>query len=277
MSETNVENSASGIEAKITGFNEKIISRVDKTLGYITDHPWADWFKTGEKYILRYLPIAVAALGVLTLVSFLVVSFCADIGIATVAKVLLGLAIAIAFVLYLLPKTTTLVTSLLDNREDEAVRPQILGVMKTGGLLFAASLLLNPESDFVAAIIVLILSLILVVLATNPKIMGVKAECPQNYAEELITLCLLPYKVLAAFFTYIIAGLVLGGLIVGMSELFGSGFESVEAIVTLSGTLIFVVALPLIVYFMYLFVNFFAEIIRAIVSIPKKLDELRNK
>ena len=189
-----------------------------------------------------------------------------------VVKGLFGVVLLVAFVLYLLPKTTTLVTSLLDNREDEAVRPQVLGVVKTIGLIFAASLLLNPDTDFVSVLIVIAVALVLVVLATNPKIVGIKADCPQNYAEELITLCLLPYKVLAAFFTYVIAAVAVGGLMMGLVELFDSDFSSPLAIATFAGTLVFVVVLPLIVYFIYLFVNFFAEIIRAVVSL-KKLDK----
>lgn len=140
------------------------------------------------------------------------------------------------------------------------------------GLVFAASLLFSG-CDFVQVLVVLVVSLVLVVLAANPKIMGVKADCPPNYSEELITLCLLPYKVFASLFTYVIAGLVVGGLVMGLIELFDSEFYSVEAIATFVGTLVLVVVLPLIVYFIYLLVNFSAEIIRAIVSLPKKLDK----
>ena len=274
MSETNmnVENSGSGIESKITGIFDKMNSCIDKTLGFITDHPWANWLKVGEKYVLRYLPFAVAFLGALTLLSTIIVACRADLGFGTVLKGLLGLVVLVAFVLYLLPKTTTLVTSLLDNREDEVIRPQVLGVMKTVGLVFAASLLFSG-CDFVQVLVVLVVSLVLVVLAANPKIMGVKADCPPNYSEELITLCLLPYKVFASLFTYVIAGLVVGGLVMGLIELFDSEFYSVEAIATFAGTLVLVVVLPLIVYFIYLLVNFSAEIIRAIVSLPKKLDK----
>ena len=278
MSETNmnVENSGSGIEAKITGIFDKMNSCIDKTLGFIVDHPWANWLKVGEKYVLRYLPLAVAFLGALTVLSTIIVACRADLGFGTVLKGLLGLVVLVAFVLYLLPKTTTLVTSLLDNREDEAIRPQVLGVMKTVGLVFAASLLFSG-CDFVQVLVVLVVSLVLVVLAANPKIMGVKADCPPNYSEELITLCLLPYKVFVALFTYVIAGLVIGGVVIGLTELFESEFYSIEAVETFTGTLVLTVVLPLIAYFIYLFVNFFAEIIRATVILPKKLDELRNK
>ncbi len=274
MSETNmnVENSGSGIEAKITGIFDKMNSCIDKTLGFIIDHPWANWLKVGEKYVLRYLPLAVAFLGALTVLSTIIVACRADLGFGTVLKGLLGLVVLVAFVLYLLPKTTTLVTSLLDNREDEAIRPQVLGVMKTVGLVFAASLLFSG-CDFVQVLVVLVVSLVLVVLAANPKIMGVKADCPPNYSEELITLCLLPYKVFVALFTYVIAGLVIGGVVIGLTELFESEFYSIEAVETFSGTLVLTVILPLIAYFIYLSVNFFAEIVRAIVSLPKKLDK----
>lgn len=279
MSETNmnVENSGSGIEAKITGIFDKMNSCIDKALGFITDHPWANWLKVGEKYVLRYLPFAVAFLGALTVLSTIIVACRADLGFGTVLKGLVGLVVLSAFVLYLLPKTSTLVTSLLENREDEAVRPQLLGVMKTMGFIITASLLFNPASDLAFVLVVLVVSLVLVILATNPKIMGVKAEAPKNYAEEFITLCLLPYKVFVALFTYVIAGLVIGGVVIGLTELFESEFYSIEAVATFAGTLVLTVVLPLIVYFIYLFVNFFAEIVRATVILPKKLDELRNK
>ncbi|MBO7207626.1 MAG: hypothetical protein J6W10_08445, partial [Kiritimatiellae bacterium] len=68
-------------------------------------------------------------------------------------------------------------------------------------------------------------------------------------------------------------GLVVGGLVMGLIELFDSEFYSVEAIATFVGTLVLVVVLPLIVYFIYLLVNFSSVIIRAIVSLPKKLDK----
>lgn len=177
MSETNmnVENSGSGIEAKITGIFDKMNSCIDKTLGFIVDHPWANWLKVGEKYVLRYLPLAVAFLGALTVLSTIIVACRADLGFGTVLKGLLGLVVLVAFVLYLLPKTTTLVTSLLDNREDEAIRPQVLGVMKTVGLVFAASLLFSG-CDFVQVLVVLVVSLVLVVLAANPKINSYRWE-----------------------------------------------------------------------------------------------------
>ena len=275
MSETNITggNSCSGIESKITGIFDKMNSCIDKALGFITNRPWAHWLKVGEKYVLRYLPFAVAFLGLLTILSTIVVACRADLGFGTVLKGLLGLVVLSAFVLYLLPKTSTLVTSLLENREDEAVRPQLLGVMKTMGLIITASLLFNPASDLEFVSVVLVVSLVLVILATNPKIMGVKAEAPKNYAEEFITLCLLPYKVFVSLFTYVIAGLVIGGVVIGLTALFESEFYSIEAVATFAGTLVLTVVLPLIVYFIYLFVNFFAEIVRAIVSLPKKLDK----
>lgn len=275
MSETNtaVENSGAGFEAKITGIFDKMNSCIDKALGFITNHPWAHWLKVGEKYVLRYLPFAVAFLGLLAILSTIVVACRADLGFGTVLKGLLGLVVLSAFVLYLLPKTSALVTSLLENREDEAVRPQLLGVMKTMGLIITASLLFNPASDLAFVLVVLVVSLVLVILATNPKIMGVKAEAPKNYAEEFITLCLLPYKVFVSLFTYVIAGLVIGGVVIGLTALFESEFYSVEAVATFAGTLVLTVVLPLIVYFIYLVVNFFAEIVRAIVSLPKKLDK----
>ena len=70
-----------------------------------------------------------------------------------------------------------------------------------------------------------------------------------------------------------IAGLVIGGVVIGLTALFESEFYSMEAVATFTGTLVLTVVLPLIVYFIYLFINFFAEIVRAIVSLPKKLDK----
>lgn len=280
MSEINITggNSCSGFESKITGIFDKMNSCFDKALSFITNHPWAYWLKVGEKYVLRYLPFAVAFLGLLTIFSTIVVACRADLEFGTVLKSLLGLVVLSAFVLYLLPKTSTLVSSRLENSEDEAVRPQLLGVIKTMGFIITASLLFNPASDLeiepvVLVPVVLVVSLVLVILAANPKIMGVKAETPKSYTEEFITLCLLPYKVFVSLFTYVIAGLVIGGVVIGLVALFESEFYSIEAVETFAGTLVLTVILPLIVYFIYLFVNFFAEIVRAIVSLPKKLDK----
>ncbi len=274
------ENTGSTVVAKITGIFDTMNAGIDKAFDFLTDHPWADWIKIGEKFIVKYLPFLVVVLGFWAFLSTFIIAVCCEMPFGDTLKYLAGFVLLTVFVLYLLPKTITLITSLHDNREDEAVRPQVLGALKAVGLLFGASLLMAPYCDPAAFSVAIGLSLVLIILASNPKIMGVKAACPQSFAEELITICLLPYKIFISFFAYIITLVALGGLGYGLSIICEYGFDSYEsemAISTFSGTLVLLVSLPLIVYFLYLSVNFFAEIVRAIVALPKKLDELRNK
>lgn len=279
MSEINMtaENPTSTFTFKMSGIFETMNSFIDKALGFLTDHPWADWIKTGEKYIIKYLPFLVAVLGFWAFLSTFIIAVSGDLPFGDTIKSLIGLILLTVFVLYLMPKTTTLITSLHDNREDEAVRPQVLGTVKAVGLLFGASMLVMPECDFVIISVLVGLSIVLIILASNPKIVGLKAAAPQSFAEELITICLLPYRIFVSLFAYFITLVALGGLIYGFWALCETEFSSPEPILIFSGTLVFIVVLPLIVYFMYLSVNFFAEIVRAIVALPKKLDDLRNK
>ncbi len=279
MSEINttVENQNPAFGSKVSDIFETMNSFIDKMLSFFTDHPWADWIKTGEKFIIKYLPFLVAGLGFWAFISTFIIAVNSNLPFGDTIKSLIGFVLLTVFVLYLMPKTTTLITSLHDNREDEAVRPQVLGAVKAIGLLFGASMLVMPECDFAVISVLVGLSIVLIILASNPKIMGLKAAAPRSFAEELITICLLPYRILVSLFAYFLTLVALGGLIYGFWALCETEFSSPEPILIFLGTLVLVVVLPLIVYFMYLSVNFFAEIVRAVVALPKKLDDLRNK
>ena len=168
--------------------------------------------------------------------------------------------------------------NLTEKNELEAVRPELLYVLKVllglGGLVLSAYLILQFSADsFKVAIAVIVFSLLSIIVLMRPEIIGVKAGYPTNCVEEAVTLILMPVRFVLAMMTFLIGIATIGGLIYGLIAIFDNGLE---AILYLDVTTVVPLFAPLAVYFAYLNIMFFLDLYRAVVSIPRKLDEFRK-
>ncbi len=263
---------------KISDYSGKVDAWVEKLLGIVGDHPWMDWLAKLNGWIVKFLPAGIALAGLLSIGTYLVTFIKMDAPISYVFKPFLVL-IPTVFAMHLAPKALSLTRSFVEKGEVEAIRPEMLYIMKVvfglGGLLLAIAGILTFEKDgFLAAIILIVLSVLMIICLQNPSMVKVKAGYPTNCVEEAITLILFPLRVVLAFFTPIIGIAVVGGIIYGIVCTFESGLEAATVFVA---TAVVPFLLPLIVYYIYLMVMFTIDFYRAIVSIPRKLDEINKK
>lgn len=263
---------------KISDYSGKVDAWVEKLLGIVGDHPWMDWLKKLNELIVKFLPAGIALAGLLSIGTYLVTFIKMDAPISYLLKPFL-VVIPTLFAMHLAPKALALTRSFVEKGEAEAIRPEMLYIMKVvfglGGLLLAiASIFAFGKDGFLAAIILIVLSVLMVICLQNPSIVKVKAGYPTNCVEEVITLILFPLRVILALFTPIIGIAVVGGIIYGIVCMFESGLK---AAIVLLGTAVVPFVLPLIVYYVYLMVMFTIDFYRAIVSIPRKLDEINKK
>ena len=287
MSEdTNTVNTAPETEAKpgcqqvqtiITCYGEKVNSFVEKLLGLVGDHPWEAWLAKFNGWVGTYLPAVIAVSGVLAFVTGLVTAIRYDAPLSIVIS-LAGILIGTLFSLHLTPKALALSRSFIEKGEAGAMRPELLYINKVvlglGGIVLAAYLILQFDSDaFVAGLISLVVALLAIIVFSRPAIVGVKADYPTNGVEEAITILLFPIKFLLALLTSVVGVGTVGVLAYGIVKLFSDGME---------GALFLLVAallpflLPIVVYFAYLCTAFVLDFYRALVSIPRKLDDVRK-
>ena len=125
----------------------------------------------------------------------------------------------------------------------------------------------------VAALVVVLVAVLSIIVFSNPAIVGVKADYPQNSVEEIITILMFPLKLILALLTPIIGIAVIVGLVYGVVQLFDDG---TDATMVFLATAIAPLLVPLAVYFAYLSLTFVFELYRAIVSVPRRLEEIRK-
>ena len=243
--------SCQSVAEKITEYNGKVDACVESAIGFVGNRPWEDWLKAANTYITRLLPAAIAVAGVLAFVTTLVSLIRMDAPFSWVV---------------------------VEKREAEAIRPELMYIMKVvcgiGGLLLGAYLLLCFNSDLVVpAIVAVVFALLMVICLGRPEIVGVKPGNPENCVEEIIALILFPVNVVIALMTPLIGLATVIGIGYGIVLWFDNGFGSALAF---GFAAILPLVLPLVVYFMYLLAVCTLDLYRAIVSIPRKLDELKK-
>ena len=113
----------------------------------------------------------------------------------------------------------------------------------------------------------------MIICLERPGIVGVKPDYPANCVEEVIALVLFPVRVLIALLTLLIGMAAVGGIIYGIVQWFDDGLS---AAMTFGAAAFVPFLVPLVVYFIYLVVVFTLDFYRAIVSVPRKLDELKK-
>ena len=265
------------IAEKITEYNGKVDACVESAIGLVGNRPWEDWLKVANAYITRFLPAAIAVAGVLAFVTTLVSLIRMDAPVSGVVKAL-WILVPTLFSIHLAPKALALMRSFVEKREAEAIRPELMYIMKVvcgiGGLLLGAYLLLCFDSDLVVpAIVAVVFALLMVICLGRPAIVGVKPGNPENCVEEIIALILFPVKVVIALMTPLIGLATVIGIGYGIVLWFDNGFGSALAF---GFAAILPLVLPLVVYFTYLLAVCTLDLYRAIVSIPRKLDELKK-
>lgn len=264
-------------EAKVNEKLGKVDECVEKALGLIGNHPWDSWLETFNGYVGRFLPAAIALAGVAAFLIGLVVAIRYDMPISVVLSSLFIL-VAAAFSMHLAPKALSLTRSLVEKGELAAMRPEYIYINKVimglGGLIAALYLLFQFNRDAcVAALVVVLVAVLSIIVFSNPAIVGVKADYPQNSVEEIITILMFPLKLILALLTPIIGIAVIVGLVYGVVQLFDDG---TDATMVFLATAIAPLLVPLAVYFAYLSLTFVFELYRAIVSVPRRLEEIRK-
>ena len=269
--------SCQSVAEKITEYNGKVDACVESAIGFVGNRPWEDWLKVANTYITRLLPAAIAVAGVLAFVTALVSTIRMNAPFSDVVNTL-WILVPTLFSIHLAPKALALMRSFVEKREAEAIRPELMYIMKVvcgiGGLLLGAYLLLCFNSDLVVpAIVAVVFALLMVICLGRPEIVGVKPGNPENCVEEIIALVLFPVKVVIALMTPLIGLAAVCGIVYGIVLWFDDGLEAAFAF---GITAVLPLVLPLVVYFTYLLAVCTLDLYRAIVSIPRKLDELKK-
>ena len=274
---TSSNDTSKKVTEKISEYSGKADALVEGALGIIGNRPWDSWLGTANKYISMFLPAVIALAGVLSCLTGLITMIKADARFSVVVKQLFIL-VPVLFAMHLAPKALALTRSFIEKGETAVIRPELMYIMKVifgiGGILLGVYLLLNFDKDLVVmAIAALIFAVLMIICLARPGIVGVKPGYPVNCVEEVIALVLFPVRVLIALLTLLIGMAAVGGLVYGIVLWFDHGLF---AAIAFGATAFVPFVVPLIVYFIYLVVVFTLDFYRAIVSIPRKLDEMKK-
>ena len=274
---TSSNDTSKKVTEKISEYSGKADALVEGALGIIGNRPWDSWLGTANKYISMFLPAMIALAGVLSCLTGLITMIKADAQFSMVVKQLFIL-VPVLFAMHLAPKALALTRSFIEKGETAVIRPELMYIMKVifgiGGILLGVYLLLNFDKDLVVmAIAALIFAVLMIICLERPGIVGVKPGYPVNCVEEVIALLLFPVRVLIALLTLLIGMAAVGGLVYGIVLWFDNGLSAALAF---GATALVPFVVPLIVYFIYLVVVFTLDFYRAIVSIPRKLDEMKK-
>ncbi len=263
------------------GFADAVTGKIDAVfgtvLGLIENHPWEKWLAVANRFIDKFLPVLVAVAGVLAFVTGLVTAIRYDARFSDVISNF-GILFGALFTVHLAPKALALPRSVLGNREPDAMRPELLHILKVllglGGLVVAIGLVLKFNQDELeAGLVVAIVAAILIIAFSHPAIVGVKEGYPGNVVEETIGILLFPVKLVISLLTVLVGIAVVVLLVKGVVQLFDSGFQGVA---TLSLAALAPLVIPLAAYVIYLCAVFAVDFYRAIVSMPRKLDALHE-
>ena len=274
---TSSNDTSKKVTEKISEYSGKVDALVEGALGIIGNRPWDSWLSTANKYISMFLPAVIALAGGLACLTGLITMIKADAPFSMVVKQLFVL-VPVLFAMHLAPKALALTRSFIEKGEPAVIRPELMYIMKVifgiVGILLGVYLLLNFDKDLVVmAIATLIFAVLMIICLERPGIVGVKPGYPVNCVEEVIALVLFPVRVLIALLTLLIGMAAVGGLVYGIVLWLDDGLS---AAIAFGATALVPFVVPLIVYFIYLVVVFTLDFYKAIVSIPRKLDEMKK-
>lgn len=262
---------------KISEYSGKVDTSIESVLGIVGNRPWDSWVAIANKYISKFLPAAIALAGALACLTGLICIIKQDAPFSWVVK-LFSFLVPVLFAMHLAPKALALTRSFIEKGEPAVIRPELMYIMKVifgiGGILLGAYLLLNFDKELVVpAIVVIIFAVLMIICLERPGIVGVKPGYPTNCVEEVLALVLFPIRMIIALLTLLVGAAVVGAFVYGIVMWFDDG---VIAAVVFGITAIAPFVVPLIVYVTYLFVVFMLDFYKAIVSVPRKLDELKK-
>ena len=136
-------------------------------------------------------------------------------------------------------------------------------------------MLLNFNSDLIIpAIISIVIAVLMIICLERPGIVGVKAGYPVNCVEEVIALAMFPVRVIVALVTPLTGVVAVCGIVYGAVQWFDDGLSAALAFVA---TALIPFLFPLAVYLGYLVIVLTLDLYKAVVSIPRKLDELKTR
>ena len=268
---------AEAVAGKVAGCTGKVDAAVAKCLGLVENHPWEDWLAAANGFIGKFLPLVIGVSGVFAFVVGLVTAIRYDLPFSFVLGNV-GILVATLFSMHLAGRAMALPRSFVEKAEPEAARPELLYVAKIlfglGGLVFAIWMLLQFTADaLVAAIVTAVVSLLAIVVFSHPGLIGLKADYPTNAVEESITILLFPLKLVLSLLTLFVGVASIVLFAVGVVNVFSNGGE---AFADFSASALAPVVVPVCAYALYLSVVFVLDFYRAVVSLPRKLDELRK-
>lgn len=261
----------------ISACADKVGTILEKCLGCIENHPWESWLEIANGYIDRFLPAVIGLAGALAFVTSFVMFIRADVPFSYVLGTF-GLLVATIFSMHLAPKAMALPRSFLEKREPDAMRPELLYILKillgAGGLIVALWLLLQFNGDaLIAALVVAVVSVLLIIVLSHPGLVCTKADYPTNAVEETLSILLLPLKIVLSLLTIVVGLATVILLVAGIVTLFKSGSDaSFQLLMSALAPL----AVPVGAYVLYLSTVFILDLYRAVVSLPRKLDDLRK-
>ena len=265
------------VVSKVEMCDNWVTGALNKLLGLVGDHPWENWIAVANKYIGMFLPALIAVSGVLAWLLCLILMI-KEKAPFTMVLASFGILLATAFSMHLAPKALALARSFVEKGEAEAVRPELLHILKVllglGGIITAIYLLLQFDSSTVVpAIEYAIVAVLAIIVCSRPAIAGMKEGYPTNGVEEAITILLLPVRVVLSLLSLLIGIATVAAFVYGFVLLFKEGLISFT---TFAGAAVVPFLLPFFTYLIFLLVMFILDFYRALVSIPRKLDELKK-
>ena len=273
------ENSVSNLSAAVAvnRYKQKVDSVIDRIIGVIGDHPWERWLDRANGFIGAFLPAVIGVAGLLAFLTSVITAIKCDARFSDVIAtvwILFGTLLA----MHLAPKALSLMRSFIEKGETEMIRPELAYILKVvftlGSLVMALYSLLTFSGDgFVAGLLFLVIAVLSTIVFSRPGIVGFKFAYPTNCVEEVISIVLLPVKLVFSLLTPIIAVVSVIALIGGIVMWFSNGME---AAMYLGVSALAPVLVPLAAYVAYLMMTFVLDLYRSICSMPRKIDELKE-
>lgn len=256
-------------------------SMFEKLYGYIDRQPWFERLEKTNAFVGICVSPCILAAGVAALAAALLCWIQSDSDFYSFGMfVKSGIGVAIAAVLssHLAPKALALQQSCLSKSELDYIRPEFMYILKTvlgvGSLLGGIVLLFSKE--ILASVSLFGIGVIAVILLGCPKLIGCAPGYPKNTVEEIISIFRMLIKSVLVFATLATGIATLGGLGYGLWQFFSDLKFPAGSIFVFLSAVVAPLAIPLAVYFFYLAVMFTLDGYRAVVSIPAKLDALKE-
>lgn len=257
---------------------ENYAGAADRFLDKIGNRPWGTWIAAANGLCRKFLPLVILGAG---LVSWLIMTIWQIKSDAHISDVLgrLYFPLLTIFSALVAPKAIALVESVLSHREPDAMRPEVLSILRIvlglGGIVFGVFKLLNfTVPSLFISLGAFVLAFVLIVVLSNPAIVSVKAANPKDSVEEIVGLVAFPIKVVMSLLAILIAVAAVVFFVWGIVDCFsivpvGVGKMSLSVFVPFLA--------PLALYVGYLKFMVLFDLLRAIVSVPQKIAELGKK